>query len=95
MKNEWLRRSEIHKANILEPTIWPDGTKVWRQDGKFHRIDGPAIEWSHGGKEWYLNGEKHRVDGPATEWPDGRRWWWLHGKPVTPVKIHVTGQFSS
>jgi hypothetical protein len=34
---------------------WPDGTKWWQLNGKFHREDGPAIEWSNGDKFWYIN----------------------------------------
>ena len=34
-----------------------DGTKQWYENGKLHRLDGPAIEWSNGGKKWYDNGQ--------------------------------------
>jgi hypothetical protein len=61
------------------PIINERGTKRWRLNGKYHRIDGPAIEFEDGGKEWYLNGERHRVDGPAVEDVDGHKEWWLNG----------------
>lgn len=34
------------------------GNKIWRnENGKYHRLDGPAIELTCGTKEWYINGE--------------------------------------
>ena len=27
-------------------TTLPDGTKMWRLNGKLHRTDGPAVEWA-------------------------------------------------
>ena len=29
-----------------------DGTMFWYQNGKFHRIDGPALEYTDGTKIW-------------------------------------------
>ena len=71
--------NEIPKnyTGIIE---WPEGTKYWYLNGKFHRIDGPAREWANGDKEWYLNGKRHRTDGPAFEYVDGDKWWYLNGK---------------
>jgi hypothetical protein len=53
--------------NKPECKIYPDGTKQWWLNGKYHREDGPAIEHANGDKEWYLNGKRHREDGPACE----------------------------
>ena len=30
------------------------------KDGKYHRIDGPAVEYTNGDKKWYINGKLHR-----------------------------------
>ena len=43
----------------------------WFQDGKLHRLDGPAIEWANGDEHWYQEGKLHRLDGPAIEYADG------------------------
>lgn len=40
-----------------EPKIDKYGTKYWCQNGKWHRLDGPAIEYPSGTKEWYIDGE--------------------------------------
>jgi len=57
-----------------------DGTKKWCVDGKFHRLDGPAIEFADGMKEWWVDGKCHRLDGPAIEYPDGTKKWYIFGK---------------
>lgn len=46
--------------------IYPNGTKIWFQNGKHHRVDGPAVEWYDGGQIWYQYGKLHRLDGPAS-----------------------------
>jgi len=63
--------------------VSPDGTKHWFQNGKRHRIDGPAVERSNGEKHWFQNGERHKIDGPAIECFDGSKYWYLNGKEVT------------
>jgi uncharacterized protein YlzI (FlbEa/FlbD family) len=34
-----------------------NGSKYWYQNGKLHRLDGPAVEWSNGDKSYYINGK--------------------------------------
>ena len=57
-----------------------NGNKYWYLNGKYHRINGPAIEYSNGTKYWCLNGKYHRINGPACEWSDGSKYWYLDGK---------------
>ena len=62
-------------------TIDENGDKFWKnKEGKYHRIDGPAVEYRNGDKSWYQNGKQHRIDGPAVEWNNGDRDWYLRGK---------------
>jgi hypothetical protein len=56
------------------------GTKSWWVNGKFHRLDGPAVIYANGTKWWYVNGKRHRLDGPAVERADGVKWWYLNNK---------------
>jgi hypothetical protein len=42
------------------------GIREWREHGKVHRSDGPAVE-SRQLSEWWVNGVPHRVGGPAVE----------------------------
>ena len=59
--------------------VYDDKTK-WYQNGKYHRLDGPAIEYANGYKVWYQNGKRHRLDGPAVECADGYKEWFQNGE---------------
>ena len=63
--------------------VYPNGTKFWYLNGKYHREDGPAVEYANGDKGWYLNGKLHREDDPAIEWADGTKFWYLNGIKMT------------
>jgi hypothetical protein len=68
--------------------VFADGTKVWWQNGKCHREDGPAIEYANGDKSWYQNGKLHREDGPAIEDADGYKSWRIGGKALTEEEFN-------
>ena len=42
-----------------------------KENGLYHREDGPAYERPDGYRVWYINGMYHREDGPAIEFYDG------------------------
>ena len=42
------------------------GTRWWRLNGLFHRLDGPAIEYKNGTNHWYING--YNVTDIITDW---------------------------
>ena len=76
----------MSEKNTVDPDeestmeTWDDGTKVWYDNmGRFHRLDGPAIEYSNGSKAWWVHDKRHRIDGPAIEWNDGAKFWYVHG----------------
>lgn len=52
----------------------------WYQNGKLHRLDGPAIEHANGDKEWYRDNQLHREYGPAVERVSGTKVWCLNNK---------------
>ncbi len=58
------------------------GDKFWYQNGKRHRIDGPAVERINGDKFWFQNNKRHRVDGPAIEHANGDKEWWYNNKLI-------------
>ena len=64
-------------------TVYCDGTKVWRLDGKIHREKGPAAIMGDGTRAWYRAGMLHRVTGPAVECPDGSKAWFINGVRYT------------
>jgi hypothetical protein len=55
------------------------GDRLWYQDNRLHRTNGPAVEYENGTKFWYQNNERHRTDGPAVELPGGRNHWYING----------------
>ena len=63
-----------------------NGYKAWYQNGKLHRIDGPAEELMNGYKAWYQNGKLHRLDGPAIEHIDNK-YWYIEGVEYTETEF--------
>ena len=69
---------------MSNPEIDEDGNKFWyNEQGKLHRVDGPAIKWWNGDKAWWSHGKLHREDGPAVEWCNGDKEWSLNDKEYT------------
>lgn len=56
-----------------------NGDEMWLEDGKYHRIDGPAYKGDSIGEGWFVNGLPHRDDGPAIIERDGSTQWWVNG----------------
>jgi hypothetical protein len=61
-------------------TKYQDGLEEWYEDGKLHRINGPAVEGADGSRLWYQNGILHRIDGPAIEYLNGMKGWFFEGQ---------------
>lgn len=75
-------------------TILEDETVEWRQDGKLHRHNGPAIERPNGEKEYYQKGLLHRDNGPVIQRENGYTEYRQHGelhRLEGPAKIHASG----
>jgi len=64
--------------------------KKWVKNGKFHRVDGPAIEDNNGDKFWFKENNRHRIDGPAIEWAGGGKKWYYEDKEI---KCESTEEF--
>jgi len=65
----------LHRDNDLPAVIYDIDKKeseqclAWYQNGKKHRINGPAVINYHLNSEfWYKEGLPHRNDGPARIW---------------------------
>ena len=63
-----------------EVRVYKNGDECWNQDGRLHRLGGPAIKCTNGTEHWYQNGKLHRMDGPAIECADGRKRRCIRGK---------------
>jgi len=61
-------------------TVDEEGTIRWYQNGKYHRLDGPAIEGKYNYEAWYQDGIYHRLDGPAVIREDGTKIWYQKGR---------------
>jgi hypothetical protein len=72
-------RVEEIPDNYTGIAITSYGGKLWYQEGKLHRLDGPAWEWANGAKSWYHHGKLHRLDGPAWEGANGTKIWYHDG----------------
>jgi len=70
--------------------VYDNGNKAWYQNGKRHRLDGPAVEYANGGKGkfWYQNDKLHRLDGPAVEYSDGYKEWFIEGKELSEEEFN-------
>lgn len=45
-----------------------ESTESWHDDeGRLHRVDGPAVTYKDGSCSWWLHGKRHREGGPAIE----------------------------
>jgi hypothetical protein len=60
-------------------SITPFGDITWHLHGRFHRIEGPAVE-RNGTQYWYLHGKLHRDGGPAAIYIDGNKRWYRHNR---------------
>ena len=68
-----------------------DGNKLYLNDeGKLHRLDGPAFEYSDGSKLWYINGICHQNIDPSYEYLDGTKQWFFKGQ-----SHRIGGSFNS
>jgi hypothetical protein len=65
--------------NYSSVTNLKDQKLFFNEQGKLHRLDGPAILFFDGYEEWYLNGKLHREDGPAITYISGHKQWYLNG----------------
>jgi hypothetical protein len=50
--------------------------QIWRVNGLYHRVGGPAIIRANGDQSWYQHGYLHREGGPARIEPNGDQSWY-------------------
>ena len=73
----------LRKKTIFEIEYYYNGQKryeQWVENGKYHRLDGPAYIGSNGIQSWYVNGRYHRIDGPTFTRLAGTQAWYVNGK---------------
>ena len=57
--NNWFKDGCFHRDNDLPAIEYANGRKVWYQNDKKHRDNGPAIVHANGREEWYKNGREY------------------------------------
>ena len=73
----WFQEKQIKFKLLQIYKILFNGTRIWSQNGQFHR-DGnlPAIIHFNGTQWWYQNGKLYRdFDQPVTIYIDGTQCW--------------------
>jgi hypothetical protein len=77
-----LQPQEAIKMITIKLIIYTNGSKYWRQNGKYHRDnDQPAIIDADGSKRWFQNNKFHRDnDQPAIINADGSKRWYQNDK---------------
>ena len=45
----------LHNKDDQPAVELNDGTKIWYNTGKIHRVSGPAIRWADGTNEWRVD----------------------------------------
>ena len=88
-----MNESSLSDAALAElMTLTVEGgysVTVYRnQQGRIHRVHGPAIFYHSGSRHWYLNGFRHRTDGPAVEWADSTISWYLYDQELTEEEFN-------
>jgi hypothetical protein len=74
----------------MKHQVTPYGALWYDDEGRYHRLDGPAVDWNEGSKEYYQHGKLHRLDGPAvmrtilysTYYKDDQEEWWISGNRI-------------
>ena len=71
-------------------TVAENGTIRWYdEDGKYHRLEGPAVEYVDGAKTWHKNGRLHRLEGPAIEYANGDKSWYIEDVKYTESEFNA------
>ena len=57
-QDEWIMLDELilHRLDGPAVTFVTNGATQWWQNGRPHRLDGPAFEWKDGEREWAIDG---------------------------------------
>ena len=64
--------------NYVKREVGITGTvRFYDSKGRWHRLDGPAVEYASGSASWYVNGKAHRLVGPANTWVED---WCINGQ---------------
>ena len=52
------------------------------EEGKLHRVNGPALVWDNGDYVWYYTNQRHRYYGSARCWCGDVQYWIFDEKVI-------------
>lgn len=89
MNESQLSDEALAELLTLMVTVDKRGSIKYRnQQGRLHRVHGPASTWPDGSQIWHQWGSIHRTDGPAAEYADGSKAWYLNGEHITESEFN-------
>jgi hypothetical protein len=53
----YYKDDQLHRDDDLPASVWAGGDKLWYQNGKQHRLAGPAIEYANGSNLYCIDGK--------------------------------------
>lgn len=59
---EYKIESVVENHETYELKTWQNGDIEWFQNGKWHRLDGPALEYTDGTKSYWIEGVKYSYE---------------------------------
>ena len=72
-----------------EVRVYKDGEVNWLgEEGRLHRLNGPAVICADGSEFYYHHGKLSRLDGPAAIYADGSKGWWIDNRKYTEAEFH-------
>jgi len=57
-EEEFMDLTLEENFNFTGIVNWNDGAQIYYQNGKRHRMDGPAAVWSDGQVSYWINGKR-------------------------------------
>ncbi len=92
-RTEWYHNNLLHCEDgpAIEwkaPSTHHHGRREYWQNGKRHRVDGPALITEDGDEFWFLNGDAHRKNGPAIVYINDDCEYWVDGNRLSPDEFY-------
>ena len=84
LDGEFIEETEVFPTNTNFTGIveYTSKSKQYYQNGKRHRLNGPAVEYADGSCLWYVEGKRHRVEGPAADYKNGSKYYFVNDEMI-------------
>ncbi len=75
----YYKNNQHHRVGDFPAVECGDGSLQYWENGKLHRLNGPAIIYPDGHRAYYQNGKRHNLNGPAVIYAIGMVEYWIDG----------------